>query len=162
MISSIDRSRNLFWQMMQEWNGSWAWCVSLCWRQEQVRSQGQAAGKIQSVSSRGLKRNVVYVGWLIAPSYMSPSAGEGRGLLGLSQWVQLCTWSLNKLWRSNSIFNQCFQLVEIPVSFLYFWIFVTPPPFHPLKKMVKFWAEIDADLIPSNKQKTFKIILLWF
>ncbi len=32
--------------------------------------------------------------------------GGGR-LRGLSQWVwvQLCTWSPNKLWRSNSIFN---------------------------------------------------------
>ncbi len=26
-------------------------------------------------------------------------------LRGLSQWVQLCTWSSNKLWRSNSIFD---------------------------------------------------------
>jgi hypothetical protein len=26
---------------------------------------------------------------------------------GLSQWVQLCTWSPNKLWRSNYIFNLC-------------------------------------------------------
>ncbi len=33
---------------------------------------------------------------------------RGRGdLRGLSQWVQLCTWRLNKLWRSNSIFNLC-------------------------------------------------------
>ncbi len=30
---------------------------------------------------------------------------RGGGLQGLSQWVQLCTWSPNKLWRSNSIFN---------------------------------------------------------
>ncbi len=30
---------------------------------------------------------------------------HGKGLRGLSQWVQLCTWSPNKLWRSNSIFN---------------------------------------------------------
>ncbi len=26
-------------------------------------------------------------------------------LRGLCQWVQLCTWSPNKLWRSNSILN---------------------------------------------------------
>ncbi len=33
-----------------------------------------------------------------------PKCGGG-GLGGHSQWVQLCTWSPNKLWRSNSIFN---------------------------------------------------------
>ncbi len=36
-----------------------------------------------------------------------PKCGGGRELWGLSQWVQLCTWSPNKLWRSNSIFNLC-------------------------------------------------------
>ncbi len=30
----------------------------------------------------------------------------GGGLRGLSEWVQLCTWSPYKLWRSNSIVNQ--------------------------------------------------------
>ncbi len=50
------------------------------------------------------KRDVVYLGWPIAPSNMSQNAG-GRGL---SQWVQLCTWSPNKLWRYYSIFNLCF------------------------------------------------------
>ncbi len=29
----------------------------------------------------------------------------GGGLRGLSQWVQLCSWNPNELWRSNSIFN---------------------------------------------------------
>ncbi len=33
---------------------------------------------------------------------------RGGALRGLSQWVQLCTLSTNKLWRSNSIFNLCF------------------------------------------------------
>jgi hypothetical protein len=41
------------------------------------------------------QRDVVYLGWPIAPSYMSPNAGGG-GLQGLNQWVQLCTWSPNK------------------------------------------------------------------
>jgi hypothetical protein len=35
---------------------------------------------------------------------MSPNGG-GEGLRGLSQWVQLCTWSPYILWRSNSKFN---------------------------------------------------------
>jgi hypothetical protein len=44
------------------------------------------------VSYRGLQRDVVYLGWPIAPSFMSPNAGEGGCCLrGLSQWVQLHT-----------------------------------------------------------------------
>jgi hypothetical protein len=35
--------------------------------------------------------------------YGGRGGGEGRGLRGLSQLVQLCTWSPNKLWRSNSV-----------------------------------------------------------
>jgi hypothetical protein len=34
--------------------------------------------------------------------------GGGGGLRVLSQWVQLCTWSPNKLWISNSIFSLWF------------------------------------------------------
>jgi hypothetical protein len=64
--------------------------------------------------SMGSQRDVVYLGWPRAPSYMSPNAGRpggggGGGLRSLGQWVQLCTWSPNKLWlRSNSIFDLCF------------------------------------------------------
>ncbi len=43
------------------------------------------------VTSRGLQRDVVYIGWPIAPSYMSPNAEGGWQLRGLSQWVQLCS-----------------------------------------------------------------------
>ncbi len=43
------------------------------------------------IYSRGSQRDVVYRGRQIAPSYMSPNAGEG--LRGLSQWVQLCAWN---------------------------------------------------------------------
>ncbi len=40
----------------------------------------------------------------------SPNAwGWGGGLRDLSQWIQLCTWSPNKLRRSNSIFNLWFK-----------------------------------------------------
>ncbi len=58
--------------------------------------------------TRGSQRDVVYLGWPIAPSYMSPMRGGGE-LRGLSQWVQMYTWSPNKLWSSNSIFNLCFE-----------------------------------------------------
>jgi hypothetical protein len=66
--------------------------------------------RISFSNSRGSQRNVVYLGWLRAHSYMSLNAGVGGELRGhshLSQWVQLCTWSPTKLWRSNSIFNLC-------------------------------------------------------
>ncbi len=42
---------------------------------------------------RGLQRHVVYLGWPIAPSYMSPNAGGEGELRGFSQWVQLYTGS---------------------------------------------------------------------
>ncbi len=35
--------------------------------------------------TRGLQRDVVHLGWPIAPSYMSPNSGGGVLLLGLSQ-----------------------------------------------------------------------------
>ncbi len=41
--------------------------------------------------SRGLKRDVVYLCWPIAPSSTSLNAGGVGELRGLSQWVQLCT-----------------------------------------------------------------------
>ncbi len=43
--------------------------------------------------SWGSQRYVVYLGWQIAPSYMSPKCGGrgGGGLQGLSQWAQLYT-----------------------------------------------------------------------
>ncbi len=41
---------------------------------------------------------------------------RGGGLRDLSQWVQLFTWSPNKLWRSNSIFNLCVVWIPMYVS----------------------------------------------
>ena len=40
---------------------------------------------------RGSQRDVVYLGWPIASTYMSPNAGGwgGEGARGLSQWVHL-------------------------------------------------------------------------
>ncbi len=60
---------------------------------------------------RGLQRDVVHLSRPIAPSLYEPKCGGGEscGLRGLSQWVQLWTWSPNKLWRSNSIFNLLLQ-----------------------------------------------------
>ncbi len=45
----------------------------------------------RSVFPWGSRSDVVYLGWPIAPSYMSPNAEGGGELRGLSQWVPLYT-----------------------------------------------------------------------
>jgi hypothetical protein len=66
------------------------------------------------MSQRGGLQKDVYLGWPIAPSYMSPNAGEGgaedAGYQSMSTAVQR---SPNKLWRSNSIFNLWLRLREM-------------------------------------------------
>jgi hypothetical protein len=52
---------------------------------------GVVVSWIKPLFKSGLQRDVVYLCWLIAPSYTSPKAGGGGELRGLSQWVQLCT-----------------------------------------------------------------------
>jgi hypothetical protein len=134
--------------------------------------------------SRGSQRDVVYLSWPIAPSYMSSNAGGGRGcgvsaneyrgcttwtgyfkcrevktgfyrirsmqtgssgtLIGWKSgqttfvplwdrmegaWLRtpLCTWSINKLWRSNSIFNLCSLVLFIEGRHCFFkhWLRVS-------------------------------------
>ncbi len=36
--------------------------------------------------------------------------------LSLSPWVQMCTWSPKKHWRSSSIFGLCFSLLNLPMA----------------------------------------------
>ncbi len=54
--------------------------------------------------TRGLHRDVFYLGWPIAPSYMSQNAGGG-GVAGSQLMSTAVHRSPNKLWRSNSIFK---------------------------------------------------------
>ncbi len=64
-----------------------------------------SASNMQTMRSGGSQEmSSTYLGWPIAPPVYEPKCG-GRGLRGLSQWVQLCTWSINKLWRSYFIVN---------------------------------------------------------
>ncbi len=63
----------------------------------------------------GLHRDVVYLGWPIAPSYMIPNAGGGgelrpAGSKPLITAVHRSPNNWNKLWRSNFIFNSVFNL----------------------------------------------------
>ncbi len=51
-----------------------------------------------------------HISWLTIdhqrPRIWAQTVGDGEGgLRGLSQWVQLYTWSSNKLWRSTSLFT---------------------------------------------------------
>ncbi len=48
--------------------------------------------------NRGLQRDVVYLGWPIAPSYVSPNAGEEEEFRGLRQWVQLYIGDQMNFW----------------------------------------------------------------
>ncbi len=51
----------------------------------------------------GLQRDVIYLGWPIAPSYMSPMGGGG---VAESQPMSTAVRGRStKLWRSNSIFD---------------------------------------------------------
>jgi hypothetical protein len=61
---------------------------------------------LQTASIRGSQRDVVYLGWPLAPSYSIWARMRDGGAAGSQlQWVQQCTWSPNQLWRSNSIFT---------------------------------------------------------
>ncbi len=55
-------------------------------------------------STQGIKKRC-RLSWLTNSALVYEPKCGGRGLWGLSQWVQLYTWSPHKLWRSNSIFN---------------------------------------------------------
>ncbi len=55
-----------------------------------------------------LQRDDVYLGWPIAPLYMSPNAGGGGGGAGSKPMSTAVHGSPNKLWRSNSVVNLWF------------------------------------------------------
>jgi hypothetical protein len=76
---------------------------SLCrWKIQMSEKKNSA-----SPNTRGSQRGVVYLGWPISPSYMSPNVGGWfAGCQPMSTAVH-ATWSPNKLGKSNSIFNLC-------------------------------------------------------
>ncbi len=63
------------------------------------RDQGDDLSFQRKVEGRGLQRNVIYLGWPIAPSYMSPNAGAGE-LRGLSHRERRVVTSA--FWRTFS------------------------------------------------------------
>ncbi len=75
------------------------WISAIFARIQCVRTKGGLWGcvgdknlqEFYTIWPRGFQRDVVYLGWPIAPSYMSPTSGGGWELRGLSHWVQLYT-----------------------------------------------------------------------
>ncbi len=59
-----------------------------------------------STGTRELQRDVVYIGWSIAPLYMSPIAGGG-GVAGSQPMSTAVNRSPNKLGTFYSIYNLC-------------------------------------------------------
>ncbi len=106
------------WQKMEmRTNGSHAWrdyaispLVPWLGLMEQLENSLCLHGMIMGISyiiPRGLQRDLVYLGWPTAPSYMSPNAGGGGELRG-SHPMSMSTAvhrSPNKLWRSTTLFN---------------------------------------------------------
>ncbi len=87
----------------------WLFCTELLCTELYCRHQKQGwEGRLRvgggSVGARGLQRDVVYLGWPIAPSYMRQMRGEW-GSCGVSANEYSCAQDPNKLWRSNSLFN---------------------------------------------------------
>ncbi len=93
------------------------------------------------VGPRRLPRDDLYLGWPIAPSYMSPNAGVG-GSCGVSanEYRTAVHRSPNKLWGSNSIFNLWYDP-------LLFW-----PPVS--RSIVQWYGSANPDQHPENRLYT--------
>jgi hypothetical protein len=100
------------------------------------------------VLAKALQRDVVYLGWPIAPSYMSPNSGE-RGVAGYQPMSTAVHRSPNNYWRSNAIFNLWFLLV------LYSTVYVVSPyslhfPISPPPPPTPFWLHAEDYLTLVN------------
>ncbi len=71
-----------------------------------------------NIINRGLQGDVVYLSWPIAPLVYEPKCGGGgcRTSANENSCAHHVTWSPNKLWRSNSLFNLFYKL-----SLIYCW-----------------------------------------
>ncbi len=89
---------------------SFKWFLPVCATR---RGRGEGVGTpwlitLKNEITRGSQRDVVYLGWPIATLVTEPKWGAW-GRCGVSAneycWAHHVTWSPNKLWRSNSVFN---------------------------------------------------------
>ncbi len=84
--------------------------VSDPWTQLNLDSEGRAFDGTFTPGGGYKEMSSIVADQPIAPSYTSPNAGgRGVGVAGVPANEYSCahhvTWSPNKLWRSNSIFN---------------------------------------------------------
>ncbi len=100
-------------------------------------------------------RDVVYLGWPIAPSYMSPNAGEG-GIAGPRPMRTAVHRNPIKIWRSNSIFNLWWPRSIMSFTYLRSWILMyaalsccAGPPFCP-NSCITVAVEVCLDLYGSH------------
>jgi hypothetical protein len=83
--------------------------------------------------------------------YLFTNACYQGGVRGLSLWVQLCTWSPNKLLRSNSIFNLCllytvrFRTISNFLTNILFFFRYVSQPLRLLKVSEPLWNKMKAD-----------------
>jgi hypothetical protein len=84
------------------------------------------------------------LGWRIASSYMNPNAWEGGVVAGSqSQYsCSQCTWSQNKLWRSNCIFNLWCTVAHRGNYFHPDSYSVLPSDTHEGLSLTKGWSEV--------------------
>ncbi len=100
----------------------WDWKENLCQVKSNVPYGEKTTCDYKWVTGwgkiRGSQRDVVCLGWPPNSALVYEPKCGGRGVAGsLSQWVQLRTWSKNKLCRSNSIWWQK-TLTKYPEWFL--------------------------------------------
>ncbi len=116
--------------------------------------------------TRGLQRDVVYLGWPLTNSAFvyEPKCGNagGRGeLRGLRQWVQLYR-SPNKHWRSNSIFNLwCRQSISL---FCHRANYATNPPLRPnsFQKQILFFTSIQSFCLYMSVQERNRVASVYW
>jgi hypothetical protein len=77
-----------------------------------ITAADATTGPHVTVTLRGLQRDVVYLGWPLALSYMSPNA-KGGGVVGSQPMNTAVHRSPNNLWRSDSILNLLVTLDEM-------------------------------------------------
>ncbi len=104
--SSLSWTEAFFTSSKKVLNFWFAWSISKLTEQKNtkiIRKTGLSYG-MGFIPARGLQRDVVYLGWLIEPSDMSPNAGGRGGVAGSQPMSTAVCRSLNKLWRSNHIY----------------------------------------------------------
>ncbi len=98
--------RNRYPLWIRNFSGVILPCYLVCCLEIRVFNCWLENPTMKQIRHQGVKKRR-RLSWLTKSAFVyEPKCwGGGGGVRGLSQWVQLYTWSPNKLWRSNSIFD---------------------------------------------------------